>query len=74
MTDAFARTYPMLTRWVTAHGWIELGDAGQSRSFIRVLDEGGLIWEDGDADVTVDDALRAAEMALETWLREEQGG
>ena len=73
MADAFARTYPNLARWITTHGWIEVGDDGMSRSFVRVLDEGGLIWE-GDAAETVDDVLRAADAAVGTWIREELGG
>ncbi len=72
MADAFAQTYPNLARWVTTHGWIEVGDDGMRRSFVRVLDEGGLIWE-GAAGETVDDVLRAADAAVGTWLREEVG-
>lgn len=74
MSDAFAQTYPTLTRWITTHGWIEIGDNGIGRSSVRVLDEGGLIWEGGGADETVDDALRAAETAMVAWVREEMGG
>jgi hypothetical protein len=73
MIDAFARTYPNLARWVTTHGWIEIGDDGLQRSFVRVLDEGGLIWEGNTAD-TVDAVLRAAAAAAATWIREELGG
>jgi len=74
LINAFAQTYPTLTRWVTTHGWIELGDDSMSRSSIRVLDEGGLVWEGGAADATVDDALRAAETALEIWMHENLDG
>ena len=72
MADAFAQTYPNLARWVTTHGWIEVGDDGMRRSFVRVLDEGGLIWE-GEAAETVDDVLRAADAAVGTWIREVLG-
>jgi len=74
MTDAFAQTSPTLTQWVTTHGWIELGDDGIRRPFVRILDEGELVWEGGGADATVDDALQAAETAMATWVREELGG
>ena len=57
MADAFAQTSPKLARWGTTHGWLEVGDDGRRRSFVRVLDEGGLIWE-GAAAATVDDVLR----------------
>ena len=35
-----------------------------SRSWIRVLDEGGLIWEGGDPDGPLDDAFQELETAL----------
>ncbi len=69
MADAFAQTSPTLARWVTTHGWIEVGDDGLRRSFVRVLDEGGPIWE-GDGGETVDDVLRAAAAAVGTRIRE----
>ena len=72
MADAFAQTSPNLARWVTTHGGIAVGDDGLRRAFVRVLDEGGLIWA-GEAAATVDDALRAADAAVGTWLREEWG-
>jgi hypothetical protein len=70
--DAFAPTSPNLARWVTAQGLIELGDDGLRHSFIRVLDEGGLIWE-GEAAEDVDDVLRAADAAVGIWIREGVG-
>ncbi len=72
MADAFAQTYPNLARWVTTHGWIEVGDDGMRRSFVRVLDEGGPIRE-GEAAETVNDVLRAADAAVGTRIREELG-
>ena len=72
MGDAVAQTSPNLARWVTTHGWIEVGDDGLRRSFVRVPDEGGPIRE-GEAAETVDDVLRAADAAVGTWLREGVG-
>ena len=40
---------------------------------MRALDEGGLVWEGNETYATVDDALRAAGLALASWLREECG-
>ena len=37
----FEHTYPNIARWVQSYGWIEIGDDGQSPSFVRALDEGG---------------------------------
>ncbi len=63
MADAFAQTSPTLARWVTTHGWIEVGDDGLRRPFVRVPDDGGLL-RAGDAAGTVDDGLRAADAAV----------
>ncbi len=64
MSDPVERAYPYLVQWVTTHGWIELGQTEESRSFVRALDMGGLVWEGNGTYATVDDALRAAELAL----------
>jgi hypothetical protein len=65
--------YPSVARWVSGYGWIELGQDLPGRSFVRALDEGGLVWE-GDATYpTVDDALQALDTALAAWLCEQHG-
>ena len=69
-------TYPNIAKWVTGYGWIEMGDdlaPLERRSFIRALDEGGLIWAGKATYPTVDDALRDLDAALGTWMREELG-
>ena len=71
MANPFEQAYPSLARWVNIQGWIEIGNDGFSRSFVRALDEGGLIWEGDSSDGSVDDALRAMETALGEWMREE---
>ncbi len=73
MSDPLERAYPHIARWVTTQGWIELGQSEQSSSFVRALDAGGLVWEGDETYATVDDALRAADLALADWLREELG-
>ncbi|HEY3080275.1 MAG TPA: hypothetical protein VGM69_10245 [Chloroflexota bacterium] len=60
----FERRYPRISHWVKTRGWIELGHDGMSRSWIRALDEGGLIWEGGDPDGPLDDAFQELETAL----------
>ena len=37
--------YPHVDRWVQDFGWIEIGQDDFSRSMVRALDIGGLIWE-----------------------------
>ena len=66
----FEERYPALTRWVLGAGWLELGQVNWSRSLIRALDEGGLIWEGGETAPTVSAALAEAEAALAAWFRE----
>ena len=61
---SFERRYPRISRWVKTHGWIELGHDGMSRSWIRAVDEGGLVWEGGDPDRPLDDAFQELEAAL----------
>ena len=41
----FSETYPNIAYWTESCGWIEIGYDEFSRSFIRVLDEGGMQWE-----------------------------
>src|SRR5438477_1288204 len=69
-----ARSYPCIACWVHSYGWIEIGEdlaPLQNRSFIRALDEGGLIWA-GDASYpTLDHVLRALESALATWFHDQ---
>ena len=44
MAALFEERYPNIAAWVQ-DGWIEIGHDSNSGSFIRVLDEGGLVWE-----------------------------
>ena len=48
----------------------ELGQDDFSRSLVRILDIGGLIWESDERFETVDQALAAAERALAQWIEE----
>jgi hypothetical protein len=70
---SFELAYPRLSRWIGDRGWIELGQDHYSRSLVRVLDEGGMIRESAAEHRTLDDALRAAEVAVVRWLREQFG-
>ena len=64
MATSFEAAYPNITGWVEAYGWIEIGQDDESGSFIRALDEGGLVWEGNDNYETLDEALQALEAAL----------
>jgi len=71
MTEAASETYPHLARWVTAYGWVEIGQDEYSRSFVRALDEGGMTWEGATSYPTLDAALHALDAALRDQMDEE---
>jgi hypothetical protein len=71
MAQNLDATYPTIVRWVMEYGWIEIGHDDMSRSFVRALDEGGLVWEGQEDYATLDDALRDLEAGLATWIREQ---
>lgn len=65
--------YPFLWRWVSEFGTVEIGYCHQTRSFIRVLDEGGLIWKGRRSYTTLDAALADANAGAARWMRDELG-
>ena len=52
-----------------AQGWIEVGYDEASRSFVRALDIGGMVWEGAPSYPSLDEALRALDIALGEWLQ-----
>jgi hypothetical protein len=71
MNATFERLYPSIARWVQTYGYIEMGHDEYSRSFVRALDIGGMIWEGQEQYPSVDEALRALERALAGWMRDQ---
>ncbi len=67
--DPFAERYPNVAGWAL-DGWIELGPTDWTRSFIRVMDIGGMVWEGADHYPSVHEALLAADEAIAEWLDE----
>lgn len=67
--ESFDGRYPNIAGWVR-DGWIEIGRDEYSRSFVRVLDIGGLVWEGEEEYETVEEALSAAEAGISVWLEE----
>lgn len=47
-----------------------IGDDAMAGSFIRALDEGGLMWESERTYATLDDAFQDLETALAAWMGE----
>ena len=70
MSNSFETNYPAIAEWVDSFGWIEIGSDEESDSLIRVLNEGGLIWESEKKHKTLDKALQACEQALAEWIEE----
>lgn len=72
MSNTFTTIHPNIAHFVDAIGWIEIGygHQGYLTSFIRALDEGGMIWEGADEYLTFDAALADLEAGLGEWLRE----
>lgn len=65
----FDEQYPNLTAWILGgEAWIELGQNDYSRSYVRVMDIGGLVWESEKAYKTVAEALADAEEAVIAWM------
>jgi hypothetical protein len=71
MAQRIDTTYPTIARWVMEYGWIEIGHDDMSRSFVRALDEGGLVWEGQEDYATLEDALQDLEAGLVAWMREQ---
>ena len=67
----FEEADPHVARWVMTQGWIEIGQDDWSRSFVRALDMGGMVWEGDSSYRSVDDALHAVEAGLAAWMRQQ---
>jgi hypothetical protein len=66
------QTYPNLARWVQMHGWVEIGPVDYLRSFVRALDEGGMVWEGAESYSTLDDALRALDTGIHEFMHDQR--
>ena len=66
--NSFKQKYPHITAWVQ-DGCLEIGSLGKGydTSFIRVLDEGGMIWESDRNFASLDEALAAADAGIAKW-------
>ena len=69
MAESFDARYPNIVAWIQEHhGWIAIGQDHYSRSLIRVLDLGGMIWESQESYASIDEALAEADRAIvENW-------
>jgi hypothetical protein len=70
MQTSFSELYPNIAHWIDILGWIEIGQDEYSRSLVRMLNEGGMVWESGESHETIDEALQALETELVEILKE----
>jgi hypothetical protein len=68
-----AAPHPHLWRRVAEFCTVEIGYCGQTRSFIRVLDEGGMIWKGRRSYPTLNAALADAGAGVSRWMKDQLG-
>lgn len=68
----FDTLYPYVSSWIYTTGWIELGPDEHSSSMVRILYEGGMVWEDETSNL-LHEALTCAEEYLKNQLLEDFG-
>ena len=67
----FDEMFPTIARWISQEeGWVEFGADHSSRSTVRALHGGGMVWEGTDNYKSLDEALRAMEVGIASWLEE----
>ena len=71
--SAHSTSHPHLWRWVSEFGSVEIGHCHQTGSFIRVLDDGGMVWKGRRSYRTLDAALADAEAGVARGMRDELG-
>ena len=70
-TSSFDEMFPTIARWISREeGWVELGADHYSHSLARALYGGGMVWEGTDEYESLDQALRAMEVGIASWLEE----
>ncbi len=67
MAQSFEGKYPLVSEWVEHFGWVEIGYDDNRRSFVRVLDIGGMIWEGDESYESIDAMFNALELAIGAW-------
>lgn len=68
-TAPFTARYPNIAAWVQ-DGWVEIGRDEYSRSFVRALDIGGMVWEGAEEYASLEETLQALDAGIAAWLEE----
>ena len=58
MKPSFEAAFPNITRWVKDCGTVEIGYDPHTDSFIRAIQEGGLVWSGESQYKSLDDAFQ----------------
>jgi hypothetical protein len=67
---SFEGSHPNIAARVSNGGWVEIGYVEYTGSFVRALDEGGMVWEGMSRYESVDDALKALDQGVAEWMDE----
>jgi hypothetical protein len=59
--------------WVAGFGTLEIGHCARKRSFVRVLDDGRVVWTGRRSYPTLEAALDDAEAGVAEWMRDQLG-
>jgi hypothetical protein len=62
--------YPNISRFIEAHGWIEIGQHEVLSAFIRAYDEGGTVYEGQDSYPTLEAALEDLDQGIANYMEE----
>jgi hypothetical protein len=68
MADSFDERFPHIADWVQGYGFIEIGRDDYSRSLVRALDPGGIVWEGKTKYASVEELLQELEKALAEFM------
>jgi hypothetical protein len=67
----FAKTFPHVATWVDGGGYVEIGYTDyHTRSFVKALDEGGIVYEGRTEYASLDEALRDLDAGIAAWISE----
>lgn len=69
----YSEQYPNNSRWLSELGTIEIGYYPHTRSFIRVINEGGMIWCGKAKYKTLEAALADCDKYIGQWFHTELG-
>ena len=68
MRSSFEAAFPNITRWVKESGTVEIGYDPHTDSFIRAIDEGGMVWSGESHYESLDDAFQDLEKGIKATL------